>query len=140
KSIQWGTQDITDLPLDLLGGIPARTELAITLGADAAQVEGIVTNEKSEPGDSAMVTLVPLGTHRSRPFHKRITADATGHFPIRGIAPGSYKLFAWDRVDPNAVIYDPDFLRPYEALGQAIEFGPGEKKVLELKVIANKEQ
>jgi hypothetical protein len=140
KSVQWGTQDITDLPLDLLGGVPARTELAITLGADAGQIEGIVSNEKSEPADGATVTLVPTGTHRSRPFHKSIVADSAGHFTIRGIAPGSYKLYAWDKVDTNAVIYDPDFLRPYEALGQVIEVAASDKKVIELKVIANKEQ
>jgi hypothetical protein len=140
KSIGWGQQDITDLPLDLLAGVPARTELAIVLGADGGQIEGIVSTEKSEPADSATVTLVPTGAHQSRPFHKSATTDASGHFTIRGIAPGSYKLFAWDKVDTNAVIYDPDFLRPYEALGQAIEVRPSDKKVAELKLILNKEQ
>ena len=38
------------------------------------------------------------------------------------------------------MIYDPDFLRPYEALGQAIEVRPSDKKVAELKLILNKEQ
>jgi hypothetical protein len=140
KSIQWGTQDITDLPLDLLGGVPARTELAIVLGADSGQIEGIVSTENSAPADSAMVTLVPTGAHRSRPFYKTVTADNAGHFTIHAIAPGSYKLFAWDKVDPNAVMYDPDFLRPYEALGQTVEIRPSDKKVLELKLILNKEQ
>jgi hypothetical protein len=140
KSVQWGMQDITDSGLDLLNGVPARTELTITLGADAAQIEGIVSNEKSEPGDGATITLVPTGAHRSRAFHKSTVADSGGHFTIRGIAPGSYKLFAWDKVDTNAVIFDPDFLRPYEAIGQAVEFGSNDKKVIELKVIANREQ
>jgi hypothetical protein len=140
KSVQWGTQDITDSGLDLLNGIPPRTELTITLGADAGQIEGIATNEKSEPAVDATVTLVPTGTHRSRPFHKSAVVDSAGHFTIRGIAPGEYKLYAWDNVDTNAVIYDPDFLRPYEALGQAIDVAASDKKVIELKVIANKEQ
>ena len=140
KSIQWGTQDITDLPLDLLAGIPPRTELSIVLGADSGQIEGIATTEKSEPADSATVTLVPVGTHRSRPFYKTVVSDSSGHFTVRGIAPGSYKLFAWDKVDANAVMYDPEFLRPYEALGEAIEVQPSDKKVLELKLIVNKEQ
>jgi hypothetical protein len=140
KSVQWGTQDITDLPLDLLSGVPARSELAIVLGADAGQIEGIVTSEKSEPAEDATITLVPTGTHRSRAFHKSTNADSAGHFTIRGIAPGEYKLYAWDKVDTNAVIYDPDFLRPYEALGQAIDVAASDKKVIELKVIATKEQ
>jgi hypothetical protein len=140
KSVQWGTQDITDLPLDLLGGVPPRTELAIVLGADAGQLDGIVNTPDSAPATEAMVTLVPMGAHRSRPFYKRTTTDSAGKFTIRGIAPGSYKLFAWDTVDPNAVMYDPDFLRPYEALGESIEVRPTEKKAVELKLIVNKEQ
>jgi hypothetical protein len=140
KSIQWGTQDITDLPLDLLSGVPARTELSIMLGADSGQIEGIATTEKSEPADSATVTLVPTGAHRSRPFYKTVTTDSAGHFTIRGIAPGSYKLFAWDKVNANAVIYDPDFLRPYESLGEGIEVSSSDRKVIELKLIVNKEQ
>jgi hypothetical protein len=140
RSIQWGTQDITDSGLDLLNGVPARTELTIVLGADAGLIEGIATTEKSEPAEGATVTLVPTGTHRSRAFHKSTNADSAGHFTIRGIAPGAYKLYAWDKVDTNAVIFDPEFLRPYEVLGQAIEVAPADKKVVELKVIANKEQ
>jgi hypothetical protein len=140
KSIQWGAQDVTDSGLNLLNGVPARTELAIVLGADGGQIEGIVTTDKGEPAAESIVTLVPTSGHRSQPFHKSRTVDSAGHFTIRGIAPGSYKLFAWDKVDTNAVIYDPEFLRPYEALGSAIEVGASEKKVVELKVIANKEQ
>ena len=140
KSIAWGREDITDLPLDLLRGVPANTELSIVLGAHAGQVEGIVTTEKSEPAADATITLVPTGEHRSRPFYKTISTDSAGHFTIRGIAPGSYKLYAWDKVDVNAVFYDPDFLRPYATLGETIEVRPSDKKVLELKLTVNKEQ
>jgi hypothetical protein len=140
KSVQWGTQEITDSGLDLLSGIPPRTELTVTLGTDAGQIEGIVTNEKSEPAVDATVTLVPTGGHRSRQFHKSAVVDSNGHFVIRGIAPSSYKLYAWDKVDTNAVVFDPDFLRPYEILGQSTDVAANDKKVIELKVIANKEQ
>ena len=140
KSIRWGTTDITDTQLDLLNGVPPRTELAVVLGGDSGQIEGVVTNEQSEPCDSATVTLVPAGAHHSAPFHKRAVADAAGKFTIRGIAPGSYKLYAWDKVDPNAVMYDPDFLQPYTGATLNVEILPNDKKTLELKLIVNKEQ
>ena len=139
KSIHWGTTEITDVPLDLTNGVPPRTELSILLGADAGQLEGIVTNEKAEPCDSVTVTLIPTGAHRSRPFYKFPTTDASGKFTINGIAPGTYKLLAWDKVDNNAVMYDPDFLRPYEAAAQTIEVLPGTKKSIDLKLTLNKE-
>lgn len=43
------------------------------------------------------------------------------------IAPGSYKLFAWDEVEPQAW-NDSDFLKDYEK--------QGEKLILEAKALA----
>jgi hypothetical protein len=140
KSIHWGTTEITDTGLDLTGGIPPRTELAIVLATDAGQLEGMVTNEKPEPSSGVTVTLIPASGHRSRPFYKFPITDANGKFAITGIAPGSYKLLAWDTVDNNAVMYDPDFLRPYESYAQTVEVLPGSKKALDLKLTLNKEQ
>ena len=34
KSIQFGTVDITDSPLDLTAGVPPRTEISVVLGSD----------------------------------------------------------------------------------------------------------
>ena len=90
KSVRWGTTDVTDGALDLLLGVPARTKLAIMLGADSGELTGSVANEKSEPVDSATVTWVPLGgARRSRTYYKTATTTADGHFTTGGIAPGS---------------------------------------------------
>jgi hypothetical protein len=139
KSIRWGTTDITDAPLDLIAGIPPRTELSIVLASDGGELTGAVANEKSEPVEGAMVTLVPTGQHRSRPFYKNANTDAAGHFSMKGIAPGSYKIFAWDQVNTNAVMYDPDFLRPYEGAGTMLEIQPKGKHTADLRLIINKE-
>jgi hypothetical protein len=93
-------------------------------------------NDK-EPAVDAVVTLIPLGSRRSAPYHKHANVDASGHFTIGAIAPGPYRLIAWDRVNVNAVIYDPDFLKPYESAGQRIQFDSAEKKKVGLKVTVN---
>jgi hypothetical protein len=139
KSIHWGTTEITDTTLDLTGGVPPRTELSIVLGADSGQLAGVVTNEKGEPCDGVTVTLIPTGAHRSRAFYKFPITDDSGKFAIYGIAPGAYKLLAWDNVDNNAVMYDPDFLRPYESAAQTVEIVANDKKALDLKLTLNKE-
>ena len=109
------------------------------LGADGGRLEGIVTNEKAEPCDGVTVTLIPTGTHRSRSFYKFDITDASGKFTFQGIAPGTYKLLAWDQVDNNAVMYDPDFLRPYESAAQTVEILANDKKDVELKLTLSKE-
>ena len=140
KSIHWGTTEITNTSLDLTNGVPPRTELSILLGADGGQIAGTVTDENGEPRDGIAVTLIPTGAHRSHEFYSFPTTDASGKFTITGIAPGTYKLLAWDNVDRNAVMYDPDFLAPYESAAQTVEIAANEKKDVDLKLTLNKEQ
>jgi hypothetical protein len=51
-------------------------------------------------------------------FHEAST-DKDGRFAFRGIAPGEYKLLAWNELEGEAY-RDPDFLRGYEGRGQKI--------------------
>jgi hypothetical protein len=52
-----------------------------------------------------------------------------------GIAPGTYRLYAWEVVDPNQVIYDSDFLKPYDSQAQRVEIAEGSQKSVQLTVI-----
>jgi hypothetical protein len=66
---------------------------------------------------------------------KTTTADTMGHFSITGIAPGEYKLFAWEQIEESAY-QDPEFLKPYESQGQAITIREGSRENAQLKVIS----
>jgi protocatechuate 3,4-dioxygenase beta subunit len=141
KSVRWGLTDVTDTTFDLLSGVPANTQLSIVLGADAGELTGTVLNANSEPVADAVVTLLPSAEQRrSRSFFKTANTDSSGHFTFRGIAPGSYKVFAWDDADPNVVLYDAEFLRPYEGGGQNLEIQSNGKHTVELKLIVNKDR
>jgi hypothetical protein len=135
KSVYWGQTDITESELDLTAGVPPRTELTVTFGGDSGQLEGVVRDDKQQPVESAVVTLLPA-IRRNGPFHKSATADRSGKFRIQGVAPGAYRVFAWEKVDVNAVIYDPDFLRPHEGAGVSLQVAAGEQKRVELRAIA----
>jgi hypothetical protein len=137
KSVQWGTADITDGEIDLNNGLPPRTELVVVLGTDSGTLEGLVENDKPEPVPSATVVLVPGSGHRSAPFFKTATTDANGKFTMKGIAPGSYRAYAWDKVDVNAVIYDPEFLPPFDTVARKLEIASSESKKQDLKLTVN---
>ena len=47
------------------------------------------------------------------------TSDSTGHFTMRSVAPGSYKLFAWQSV-PAGVYYNAMFLAKFEERGRIV--------------------
>lgn len=139
KAMYWGEREITDTPLDLTNGAPSGATLTVVYGADGGEISGTVTDNDSKPGNPATVVLVPTGGHRSQPFYRFAMTGPTGLFGIRGVAPGDYKLFAFDQADQNQVIYDPDFLPPYETDGKTIRVQAGKKKTADLKLLVNKQ-
>jgi uncharacterized protein (DUF2141 family) len=134
KSVSWGSKDVTESGIDLSAGAP-NADLEIVVSANGGQIDGKVENDKSEPVDDALVTLVPPGARRNRTFFKSVRTTPDGHFTITGVAPGTYKLYAWDDVEVNAVLYDPDFLRPFETAGQSIQITEGARQAGNLKLI-----
>ncbi len=132
KSIRCGPADVTESGVDLTGG--SACDLAITVSANGGQIQGGVEDDQGQPVKAATVTLVAQGTRRTDLF-KQATSDAGGHFQFVGVAPGSYKLYAWEAVDFNAVRYDPDFVKPYENFSRSLAIVEGARKNVTLKQI-----
>lgn len=110
-------------------------KLSLTISAAGAHVEGNVVDAKNQPVAGAQVVLVPAESLRSRQDLYHVSgSDQYGHFVMRGVAPGSYKLFAWEAIDPGAYM-DADFLKAYEDQGKKIPLSEGEHASEELKVI-----
>jgi hypothetical protein len=67
-----------------------------------------------------VVVLIPdLGHRRETNRFKNTTTEQNGEFAIRGIKPGTYKLFAWDDIEPGRW-WDSDFLAHYEDKGEEV--------------------
>jgi hypothetical protein len=122
KSARCGGTDVTATGIDLTGG--GGCDLSITLSANSGKVDGRVEADSPEAAASAIVALVAEGPRRGELF-RSATADADGRFTIAGLAPGSYKAYAWEDVDVNAVRYDPDFVRPFESSGVSVQVTEG---------------
>jgi hypothetical protein len=52
------------------------------------------------------------------------------------VPPGHYKAFAWEKIYEDAY-GDPDFLKPFESLGESFDIAATEQKSVQLKVIGN---
>jgi hypothetical protein len=136
KSIRMGDADGLETGLDLSRG--AGDPLDILLSPNGGQVEGTVADAKQQPA-TGTVALVPDARHRDQTqLFKMMGTDASGHFTITGIAPGDYKLFAWQEVEADAP-QDPEFLKPYENQGQSLTIREGSREKTQLKLIQAEE-
>ena len=130
-------KDITDEGLTISG--PGKIVVEILVGKDAGDIEGAVS-DKDKPVPGAVVVLIPeprLRIHRS--LFQESETDQSGRFQIKGVAPGTYKLFAWDDIEPGAW-WDPDFLKNYEGKGETVTLKPGGHESAALKLIAVEDQ
>lgn len=102
-----------------------RGQLRIVLAGNGAQISGTVTVD-SQPS-RATVVLVPAAPEL-RAFHQfyRVTnASEHGTFTIKGVRPGSYKLFAFQEIGPFAW-FDPELLQAVDGLGESLAVNKSE--------------
>lgn len=132
KSARLGEQDVLDTGFEFTAGVTG--VLTFVLNPNSGQVEGSVTNAKEEPVVGVKVTLIPDAGHQSPTRYKTTDTDQTGHFIIKGVAPGEYKLYAWEEIEEGAY-EDPDFMKPHESDGQAVSIKERAHENVQLKLI-----
>jgi Carboxypeptidase regulatory-like domain len=135
KSAHLGTVDVTEIGLSI-GEEAPRMTLMLEVSSAVGQVDGAVQLTNGKPACTATIVLVPDGNHRSiLRYYQTTDVDRFGRFVLRGIAPGAYKLFAFD--DANEVAYrDPGSLQRYENEGQTIQIDEGDRRTVVLKLLA----
>jgi hypothetical protein len=111
-------------------------ELEVVLASDGGRVEGVVSDAGDKPVLGATVVLIPNDAAlRTRfDYTRDAVTDQVGHFELKGVAPGEYKLFAWDDIEDSNWL-DPDVLRSVEAKGEAVTVKPKEPATANLHVI-----
>jgi hypothetical protein len=130
KSVRLGDADVLNDGLNLSSSI--RDPLVITIGTNAGAVEGRVVNGGKQPAAAATVVLIPENRHRFRIAHRYAITDADGRFRISGVAPGEYKLFAWEQIEKGAW-QDPEFVRDYESTAKSVRVEEGSRLTVELQ-------
>jgi hypothetical protein len=133
KEIHLGTTAIPDGALNLSGSVPGPLDILLT--RSGAELTGAVTDEETHPVPGATITLVPDKSRRSALYlYQTTVSDQYGGFSFRGIAPGDYRVYAWEAIDGGAYL-DPNFLKPYETFSTAVTVEEKSRENLQLKLI-----
>jgi hypothetical protein len=133
KSALCGDKNVLESGLDFSHGVSGALE--IVLSSKGGQAEGVVLNAAERPVTGAMVVAVPDAPRRAQAhLYKEGTTDQYGRFAIKGIAPGGYKLFAWEELESGAS-QDSEFLKTFEAQGQPIAIQESRAESAQLKLI-----
>jgi hypothetical protein len=112
KSVKLGNRELPDQHLDLSAGA---APLTVQLATDGGRIAGGVETAAGEASTRTPVMLIPDGPQRDRQDRIRSTAtDESGHFTLEDIAPGEYRLYAWDGAHLRAA-QDADFRRRYQS-------------------------
>jgi hypothetical protein len=133
KSMRMGNADVLNDGLHISG--PPDIMLEIVIGTNAGRIEGSVVNARDEVLANRTVVLVPDVRLRQRSdLYKVVSTNNAGRFQMQGIAPGDYKLFAWENVETGAW-QDPNFIQAYETAGRPIRINEGSAENVQMAVI-----
>ena len=123
KSIQLGSFDAKD-SLDLTAGVAG--ELMITLEKGTAEISGQVIGKDQKPATAAQVIILN-GRHE---MVRTGQTDAQGHYSIRELPPGDYRLAA--TADPD--LSDPDTLDRLATSAEKITLARSAKETRQLEM------
>jgi protocatechuate 3,4-dioxygenase beta subunit len=135
KAVRAGGIDALTNGLDLSSGSPGQID--VVLGANAGRITGVVNGQRSgQPVTGATAVLIPQTKERriQTASYKVSSSGEDGRFTFTGIAPGDYRIFAWEQMPEDQNYMDPGFLKTVEDKGQPVTIHEGDRP--DLQVIA----
>jgi hypothetical protein len=91
--------------------------------------------KRNEALANLKVALIPDFAYRKRDeLYRNAMTDASGRFRIQGIAPGDYRVLAWEEIADGAW-QDADVLREVEARGKLVRIKEDEPTAVEVVAI-----
>ncbi|MBI4445587.1 MAG: carboxypeptidase regulatory-like domain-containing protein [Acidobacteria bacterium] len=132
KEVRFDQSDALDKPLQFTGSVPGPIEILIS--RKSGQITGSVTLDKRQGVPDVQVVLIPDRNRDRVALYKTSTTDRDGRFVMRGIAPGAYKLFAWESIQQYAY-FDSDLVTKFEPQGIPVRVEESDKLVIDVKLI-----
>lgn len=110
-------------------------KLEVFASTNLGSLDSLVLDEDQRAIPGATVVLVPT-LERSQQFDlfRSGLTDIHGKIHLEAVAPGEYRVFAWDDIEVNSW-QDPEIVRPYENRGILIRVDENVGQSITLKLI-----
>ena len=109
--------------------------LDLLMQPSSSTVRGTVVAKPSQLADGVMITLVPEESRRENVALYRRAVTVDGFFSFAGIAPGRYRVFAWDRI-PEGAELNAEFIEAYRGSGVDVAVLPGSTSSVDVRLIS----
>jgi hypothetical protein len=136
KDIVWGNQSVLQRGIDLTSEVQGT--LKIVLSPKAADVRGLIRNSSNDPIPGATVTIWPkdLVAGAGRGSIKTIHADANGGYRVANLAPGEYRIAAWENIQ-SGLAQNIDFLSHLESEATAFLLQEGSHESIDARLVSH---
>jgi hypothetical protein len=105
---------------------PAAGPIELRLSSGGGSIRGTVLDSSQQPANRPTVVLVPDSSGRDNYLlYRRALAETDGRFELRGVAPGSYKLFAVQEAPPARAEEDSEFVAEHLGHSLDVQVEPG---------------
>jgi hypothetical protein len=129
KAIHVGTTDVTGKGIDRTQGTV--DEVTLVLSDAGGSIEGTVNGDSAPVVSAVVIAVSQTGLDMNR---KEAVSDEHGHFVLKGIAPGEYRIFAFEGSGPGAP-EDPDVLKQLEGFSIRVSVEERSCKLVSLRAI-----
>jgi hypothetical protein len=136
-----GGTDLLREPLVVVPG--ANASIDITMRDDNAELEGTLLGVPTTPAGSGrysppgFIYCIPLPDSSGQFLHFGVSSN--GKFDYLMVAPGVYRVIAFDSPQEEFPYRDAEAMKAYESKGQVVHFAPGQKVSLQLQVVSGSE-
>ena len=117
------------------------TNLDVRVARSSNSLRGTIRDSDGKPVDHGAVVLIPQGALALRSdkenTHRTSTTNLNGTFELRNLVPGSYRTYAFDRIEQGAH-RDSGIFKRFEERGKLVEIAAQSTASIELPQILTK--
>src|SRR5437660_51867 len=110
------------------------TDIDLLVSPSGGHIDGLALDNNHEPV-SSYIFLAPDVERVPSEMLRFTRADGKGKFSFRGIAPGSYRLYALADVDSNEILNQPDLLKDFLDEAQLVRVEQSGKYEVEVRPV-----